>query len=195
MSSTGDLSVRVLLDAYRRGWFPMGERGTELLQWFSPDPRGIVPLADFHLPARLARTIRQGHFEVRLNTAFERVMRACAERDDTWISELIIRAYTQLHEQRYAHSVEVWQRGELVGGLYGVALNGAFFGESMFHTATDASKAALAALIDHLRARDFRLLDIQWVTPHLAQFGATSVRRRDYLRLLREALAVDRQFA
>jgi leucyl/phenylalanyl-tRNA---protein transferase len=191
----GELPVGLLLDAYRRGWFPMGERGTDAIQWFSPDPRGILPLDAVHIPARLVRTLRQGRFEVRIDAAFDDVIRACASRDETWISDLIVSAYTRLHREGHAHSVEVWQREELVGGLYGVALRGAFFGESMFHTTTDASKIALATLVDRLRAREFRLLDLQWVTPHLAQFGAISIRRRTYLRLLEEAMAVERSFA
>jgi leucyl/phenylalanyl-tRNA--protein transferase len=173
----------------------MGEQGSVLIRWFSPDPRGVVPLDGFHVPARLARTLRRGDFELRVNTAFGAVMRRCAERDDTWISERIVAAYTRLHQEGYAHSVEVWRKDALVGGLYGVALGGAFFGESMFHTATDASKAALVALVERLRARRFRLLDIQWVTPHLAQFGALNIRRREYLRRLAHALEVEREFA
>jgi leucyl/phenylalanyl-tRNA--protein transferase len=195
MSSTQVLTPSVLLEAYRHGWFPMGERGTDFVQWFSPDPRGIIPLDDFHVPARLARTLRRGDFAIRVDTAFTTVMRRCAERDDTWISERIVAAYARLHKEGHGHSVEVWRQDALVGGLYGVALGGAFFGESMFHTATDASKAALVALVERLRARRFRLLDIQWVTPHLAQFGALNIRRREYLRRLAHALEVEREFA
>jgi leucyl/phenylalanyl-tRNA--protein transferase len=167
----------------------MGERGTRAIEWFSPDPRGVLPLTGFHVPARLGRTVRSNRFEIRLDTAFTAVMDHCAERDDTWISDVIRESYQALHLAGEAHSVECWREGRLVGGLYGVALGGAFFGESMFHVETDASKVALAALVDRLRARDFALLDLQWVTPHLAQFGAVEIRRGPYLQLLRRALA------
>jgi leucyl/phenylalanyl-tRNA--protein transferase len=185
----------MLRAAYRDGWFPMGERGTRHLEWFSPDPRGILPLDGLHVPARLGRTLRSGRFEVRVDSAFGAVMQACAERDDTWISDVILESYAALHAAGDAHSVECWRDGRLAGGLYGVALGGAFFGESMFHLDTDASKVALVALVDRLRARGFLLLDLQWVTPHLAQFGAINVPRQAYLRLLRRAIALPRQFA
>jgi leucyl/phenylalanyl-tRNA--protein transferase len=184
-----ELPLSVLRAAYREGWFPMGERGTRLVEWFSPDPRGILPLTAFHVPARLGRTLRAGRFEIRVDTAFPEVMAACAEREDTWISDVIVETYTALHRAGEAHSVECWRDGRLAGGLYGVALGGAFFGESMFHVDTDASKVALAALVDRLKARGFVLLDLQWVTPHLAQFGAVDIRRGQYLQLLRAALA------
>lgn len=163
------------------------------IRWYSPDPRGILPLDDFHVPRRLARTLRQGQFRVTRDAAFARVIRACAaDRDEgTWINSEIVETYTALHERGVAHSIEVWRGGELAGGLYGVGLLGAFFGESMFHTATDASKVALAALVDHLRARGFVLLDVQWVTPHLQRFGAIEIPRREYLRRLRRALELD----
>ncbi len=184
-----ELPLSVLRAAYADGWFPMGERGTRLIEWFSPDPRGILPLTGFHVPARLGRTLRAGRFEIRIDAAFAEVMARCAERDDTWISDVITETYTALHLAGEAHSVECWREGRLVGGLYGVSLGGAFFGESMFHVETDASKVALAALVDRLRTRGYALLDLQWVTPHLAQFGATEVRRGHYLQLLRTALA------
>jgi leucyl/phenylalanyl-tRNA--protein transferase len=185
----------VLRAAYRDGWFPMGERGTRLVEWFSPDPRGVLPLTGLHVPARLGRTVRAGRFDVHVDTAFAAVMRACAERDDTWISDVILESYQALHAAGEAHSVECWRDGQLVGGLYGVALGGAFFGESMFHVETDASKVALVALVERLRARDFLLLDIQWVTPHLAQFGAVEMRRGRYLQLLEQAIARRCRFA
>jgi len=163
--------------------------------WFSPDPRGVLPLDAFHVPARLARVVKQRRFDVRIDSAFERVMRACAERPDgTWISDTILESYLALHRLGIAHSIETWRERELVGGLYGIHLGGAFYGESMFHRATDASKVALVALVDRLRRRGFALLDIQWVTPHLAQFGATEVPRRTYLAMLRRALALDCRF-
>lgn len=186
----------LLLRAYASGWFPMGlepEQGGGI-EWFSPNPRGILPLDAFQASSRLQRTIRQGRFEIRIDAAFEAVMRACAARDETWITGEIVESYVNLHSLGFAHSVEAWEAGKLAGGLYGVALRGAFFGESMFHTVTDASKVALCALVDRLRAGGFRLLDIQWVTPHLASFGAVKVSRRQYLKLLEAALQVEARF-
>jgi len=161
--------------------------------WFSPDPRGILPLDTFHLSDRLARAIRHGRFEVVVDRAFEDVMRACADRpgEGTWISEEILDSYVALYRLGLAHSVEVRIEGALVGGLYGVHLGGAFFGESMFHRVTDASKVALAALVDRLRRAGFLLLDIQWVTPHLAQFGAVEIPRKEYLTRLKAAVERD----
>lgn len=186
----------LLLRAYASGWFPMAQDrdASAAVEWFSPDPRGILPLDGFRVSARLARTVRSGRFRVTVDTAFERVMRACAERDETWINEAILDSYHELAHQGYAHSVEVWHGEQLAGGLYGVSLRGAFFGESMFHTVTDASKVALVALVERLRARGFHLLDVQWVTPHLAQFGAVAISRRRYLRLLAQSLALDCHF-
>jgi leucyl/phenylalanyl-tRNA--protein transferase len=189
----------LLLAAYSSGWFPMAdESGT--ISWYSPDPRGVMPLDTFHVPLRLQRTLRRSSLQVRVDAAFADVMRACAvaerESEDggTWISEEIIASYCALHALGHAHSVEVRDGDRLVGGLYGVALGGAFFGESMFHTATDASKIALVALVDRLRARGFTLLDTQWVTPHLQQFGAIEIPRPDYLRRLEASLAVEVSF-
>lgn len=163
--------------------------------WFSPDPRGVLPLDTFHVPARLARLVRQRRFDVKLDTAFGRVMRECGNRSDgTWISDTILESYLVLHRLGIAHSIEAWEGRELAGGLYGVHLGGAFYGESMFHRATDASKVALVALVDRLRRRGFALLDIQWVTPHLTQFGAIEVPRRTYLAMLRRALSLDCRF-
>ena len=186
----GVIDPALLLRAYREGVFPMAMEDGEI-GWFSPDPRGILPLDRVRVPARLARVVRQGRFEVAVDRQFEAVMRACAERPDegTWISDAIIDSYLTLHRLGVAHSVETWRNGELVGGLYGVHLGGAFFGESMFHRATDASKAALVALVDRLQRRGFLLLDIQWVTPHLEQFGAIEISRAAYLIALRKALA------
>ena len=183
------LDPALVVAAYRRGLFPMGMEDGEL-GWFSPDPRGILPLEDFHVPSRLARVIRRGSFEVRYDTRFEEVMRACMARPDegTWITEDIIEAYTTLHRLGLAHSVEAWKDDGLAGGLYGVHLGRAFFGESMFHRVTDASKVALAALVDRLRRHGFTLLDTQWTTPHLEQFGAVEIPREVYLKRLAEAL-------
>ena len=179
----------LVVRAYREGIFPMALEDGEI-GWFSPDPRGIIPIETFHLPSRLARVVRQGTFTVSSDRAFGAVMRACAERpgEGTWISQDILEAYEALHRLGIAHSVETWRDDRLVGGLYGVHLGGAFFGESMFHRETDASKVALVALVDRLRRAGFTLLDTQWVTPHLRQFGATEISRADYLRQLKAAL-------
>lgn len=185
-----------LLNAYASGWFPMAVSPGEI-RWYSPDPRGIIPLDTFHVPSRLARSLRARPFEIRIDTNFPAVIRACAERPDpdgNWIDDEIIDSYSALFEQGFAHSVEAWRDDQLVGGLYGVAMRGAFFGESMFHRATDASKAALVALVEHLRERGYALLDTQWVTEHLLQFGAIEIPRRRYLRLLDQALTIDPAF-
>jgi leucyl/phenylalanyl-tRNA--protein transferase len=163
--------------------------------WFSPDPRGIIPIDGFHVPHGLLRTVKKKRYEVRINSAFESVMRACADRSETWISEEIIASYINLHRLGFAHSVETWFNEELVGGLYGVSIAGAFFGESMFHTMTDASKVALFALVERLRDRGFRLLDSQYVTGHLKTFGAVEIPRPEYMRLLKQAIALDCKFA
>ena len=162
--------------------------------WFSPDPRGILPIEGFHVPHGLARRLRSQPFEIRIDSAFEEVMRACARRKETWINEDILASYCHLHQLGFAHSVEAWHGDSLVGGLYGVALGGAFFGESMFHTETDASKVALHALVTRLKERGFGLLDTQWVTPHLATFGAVEIPRAKYLKLLRSNIKRDCQF-
>lgn len=185
----------LLVHAYQQGVFPMGmEDGT--IGWFSPDPRGIIPLDTFHTPARLQRVMRSSRFTTTINGDFEAVMRACAadREDGTWMTEELLQAYVGLHAAGLAHSVEVWRDGRLVGGLYGVHLGGAFFGESMFHTETDASKVALVTLVERMRANGFTLLDIQWVTPHLERFGAIEIPRRDYLIRLASALEVEAAF-
>ena len=192
------LPVDLLVSAYASGWFPMAVADGDI-RWFSPDPRGILPLDTFHVPRRLARVVRRGVFHIEVNRRFEDVIRACAvaDRDDeggTWIDQEIFDSYCALHEAGYAHSVEAWLDDRLAGGLYGVALGGAFFGESMFHQVTDASKVALAALVERLRARGFTLLDTQWTTPHLEQFGALEIPRARYLRMLAGALGRDCEF-
>ena len=193
------IPTELLLAAYASGWFPMADEDG-VISWYSPDPRGILPLEAFHVPSRLERVVRRAAVQVDIDTAFEEVMRACAEAErepeetSTWISEEIIESYCALHEQGFAHSVEVRQNGALVGGLYGVALGGAFFGESMFHRATDASKVALVALVTRLRTHGFVLLDTQWVTAHLQQFGAVEIPRPEYLRRLDESLKLDVSF-
>jgi leucyl/phenylalanyl-tRNA--protein transferase len=163
--------------------------------WFSPDPRGVLPLDRFRVSRRLERLVRQQRFEITVDRRFEAVMRACADRPDgTWISETIIESYLALHRLGLAHSVEAWEEERLAGGLYGVHLGGAFFGESMFHRVADASKVVLVALVDRLVRRGFSLLDVQWVTPHLERFGAVEVSRDAYLAQLERALELDRAF-
>jgi leucyl/phenylalanyl-tRNA--protein transferase len=189
------LDPALLVRAYRKGLFPMALEDGEI-GWFSPDPRGILPVDTFHVPGRLARLVRQAPYAITIDRAFEDVMRACAERprEGTWISEEIVESYAALHRLGLAHSAEVWSGEELVGGLYGVHLGGAFFGESMFHRATDASKLALVALVDRLARRGFTLLDTQWITPHLVQFGAIEIPRAEYVRRLEDALKRDCSF-
>ena len=181
------IAMNHLLHGYRNGVFPMGLEDGEI-QWFSPDPRTIIPLETFHIPHGLKRTLKKNLFEIRINTAFEIVMRHCARRDETWINEEIIESYTALHRAGYGHSVEAWRDGQLAGGLYGVALGGAFFGESMFHLVTDASKVALHALVVRLRERGFTLLDTQWTTPHLQRFGVLEISRKQYIQRLADSV-------
>jgi leucyl/phenylalanyl-tRNA--protein transferase len=190
------IAPETLLEAYASGWFPMALAPGEI-RWYSPDPRGIIPLDGFHVPRRLGRALRGEPFEIRVDTAFRDVIVACSERadaDGNWIDQEITDSYVNLHALGHAHSVEAWQDGALAGGLYGVAIGGAFFGESMFHRVPDASKAALVALVDRLRTRGFTLLDTQWVTDHLLQFGAIEIPRRRYLRLLDQAVRIEAAF-
>jgi leucyl/phenylalanyl-tRNA---protein transferase len=189
----------MLLRAYALGIFPMAERrGDDEIYWVDPERRGVLPLEGFHLPRRLARTVRQDRFEIRCDTSFDAVVEACAEPDfgrpETWINSPIQRLSDQLFALGYAHSVECWRQGELVGGLYGIALGGAFFGESMFSRERDASKVALVHLVLRLRLGGYRLLDTQFITSHLAQFGTIEISRADYRRRLADAIAVKAQF-
>lgn len=183
-----------LLAAYASGYFPMAtSRKGKALRWYSPDMRGIIPLDNFHIPHSLQKFLRHSPFEVKFDTAFEAVIRACADarsekRQDTWINDTIIALYVQLACVGHAHSVECWKDGQLLGGLYGVSLGGAFFGESMFSLATNASKVALVALVKQLQIAGYQLLDTQYVNDHLLQFGAVEVKREDYLALLAKAL-------
>jgi leucyl/phenylalanyl-tRNA--protein transferase len=188
-----DLEPATLLTAYRSGLFPMpvGKRWRQpVIGWFSPDPRGVVPLEGL----RVSRSLRQScrRFEVRTDTAFAAVMEGCADpsRPHGWIDAGIVTAYRRLHDLGWAHSVEVWRDGRLEGGLYGVAIGGLFAGESMFHRATDASKVALVALVERLVAGGYGLLDVQWLTPHLGSLGAIAVPQDDYLERLADALAL-----
>ncbi len=182
--------------AYRHGIFPMAdERSAEIL-WFRPDPRAVIPLDGFHVSRSLARTLRRAVFDVRVDTDFEGVMHGCADRPEgTWISERFVEVYGALHRAGKAHSVEAWREGRLAGGVYGLALGGAFMAESMFRRETDASKVALAALTSRLRERGFILLDVQYVTPHLESLGAIEITRREYERRLERALALDCTFS
>ena len=183
----------LLLEAYRRGIFPMGMEDGEI-GWFSPDPRTIIPLDQFHVPHGMKRALRKQNFEIHINRSFEKVMLACADREETWINDEILESYCNLHQLGYAHSVEAWKNGTLAGGLYGVAVGGAFFGESMFHTVTEASKAALFALVKRMQERNFTLLDVQWLTPHLRQFGALEISRIQYLKRLDSSVGLACQF-
>ena len=208
-----ELSPDLLLRGYRVGAFPMARSRTGAIEWFRPDPRAIMPLDTFHVPKTLAKRVRSGRFRITSDRDFEGVVRACAaprpRHPETWISEEIIRAYLRLHEMGYAHSVEAYLRpkpvesavsptfpapagadgdDQLAGGLYGVSIGGAFFGESMFTRATDASKVCLVHLVEHLRNRGYTLLDVQFTNAHLAQFGVEEVPCEVYLRRLEEAV-------
>ena len=188
-----DLSPELILKAYACGVFPMAERKNDpSVFWVDPDFRGVIPLDEFHLPRRLARTVRSGKFQISVDHSFDRVIRKCAERTprraESWINDGIVEVYNELHRSGNAHSVECWAGKELVGGLYGVSLGAAFFGESMFNRQRDASKVALVHLVERLRAGGYTLLDTQFVTEHLTGFGAIEVPRGTYLEQLRTAL-------
>ncbi len=186
-----DLEPGTLLAAYRAGLFPMRVGRRRLLGWWSPVERGVIPLDGLHVSRSLQR--RLGDFEIRIDTAFEPVVRGCGDprRPHGWIDAEFIAAYLRLHQLGWAHSVETWRDGELVGGLYGVAINGLFAGESMFHRVTDASKVALVATLDHLNRIGATVFDVQWVTPHLATLGAVAISRAAYQERLRDALGFD----
>jgi leucyl/phenylalanyl-tRNA---protein transferase len=195
-----EITPEVLLKAYACGIFPMAESADDpALYWIEPEMRGIVPLDGFHLPARLARTVRTTSFVVHIDRDFEAVIDGCAEpkpdRSRTWINARIRRIYRALHERGHCHTVEVYDGDDLVGGLYGVSLGRAFFGESMFHRARDASKIALVHLVARLKAGGYRLLDTQFVTEHLRSFGAVEVPKRRYHRLLEDAITGNGDFA
>lgn len=202
------LTPELLVRAYSQAIFPMWVEGE--IAWFSPDPRCIIDLNNFHASHSLLRTYRHGNFDVKVDNNFEAVIKACAETErkdppdedghvnihrSTWISKEIIHAYTELHCKGLAHSVEVYQKGKLAGGLYGVALGGAFMGESMFHWKTDASKVAMVFLVERLKERGFTLLDCQYYTEHLSRFGATMISKEEYGKRLKEALALNCRFS
>lgn len=197
-----ELTAEVVLHAYRLGAFAMGEPD-DTINWYRPHPRCIIPLNDYHVPTRLLRTYLHNRFEIRIDSNFSAVIAACAEidttgntrnnydRQSTWISKDIIRVYTELFEKGYAHSVEAYSQGQLVGGLYGVSLGAAFMGESMFHQARDASKICLVYLIDRLKLNNYQLLDCQYLTNHLKTFGAIEIAADEYMHRLSQALKVN----
>lgn len=181
--------IRVI-NAYAQGIFPMADHFGRI-RWYAPDPRAILEHENLYVSRSLRATLRKQVYEVSLDTAFEAVMRHCAEREDTWINESFISTYTHLHYAGLAHSVEAWKDGQLVGGLYGMSLGGAFMGESMFSRASDASKVCLVALVEHLKARGYVLHDVQFWTPHLASLGVTEIPRKEYEQRLRAALQLE----
>ena len=187
----------MLLQAYQMGLFPMAdedESGEEQIGWYSPDPRGVIPLDGFHIPHGLKRSLKKKEYEIRMDTAFSTVIEKCADRTETWISSGIQSSYIRLHELGWAHSVESWYEGKLAGGLYGVSIGGVFFGESMFSRRTDASKVALVHLVAHLREKGFVLLDTQWLNSHLKQFGCIEIPRDQYMAELESALQAEGKF-
>ena len=188
-----ELSPRRIQKAYAAGFFPMANGWGEI-EWYRPDPRAILPLERFHCSRRLARRIRQGHYELTFDRDFRGVMLACADREETWINDETLTAYSRLHAAGLAHSVEIWQADSLAGGLYGVTMGGAMFAESMFHRVTDASKLALFHLVEHLRWAGFELLEVQFLTPHLRSLGAIEISDAEYVARLRRALALDVAF-
>ena len=194
-----EITPEILLNAYAIGVFPMAESAEDPeLFWVEPPLRGILPLDAFHIPASLKKAMRKNPFEVRIDTAFQEVVETCAapapDRDSTWINNQIKALYFELFEMGYCHSVECWSDDKLVGGLYGVSLGGAFFGESMFSQKTNASKIALVHLVDRMKRGGFTLLDTQFTTPHLLRFGVTEISKKDYKKLLKEAISNDANF-
>ena len=192
---TPALTPELLLNAYASGVFPMSEsRDDPEVFWVDPRFRGIIPIGGFHISRSLAKRMRRGGFRVSFDTAFEQVLEGCADRDETWISDTIFALYSALYKAGFAHSVEVWEGDTLIGGSYGVALGGAYFGESMFSRRTDASKIALAWLLDRLRLDGFTLFDTQFLTPHLASLGGIEIPRGEYRKRLKAALAEPARF-
>ena len=187
-SPDSGLSPELVLEAYRRGYFPMAESRHGRVRWYTSDPRAVVPLDGFRVPRSLRQVLKKRRFSLTSDVAFPEVIAACADRVETWISDEVIDVYTALYRRGDAHSVEVWSGGTLAGGLYGVAIGGAFFGESMFSRESNASKVALVGLVWHLRERGFRLLDSQFMNEHMRQFGAVEIPRARYLRLLEQAV-------
>ena len=190
---TQRIEPNFLLNAYASGVFPMAMENGEI-GWFSPDPRGIIPIEGFRAPHGMKKILQWPPFQIRVDTAFEAVMRGCADRQETWINEAIIETYVELYRRGWAHSVEAWEGEDLVGGLYGVSLGAAFFGESMFSRKSEASKLCLVYLIERLGERGFTLLDTQWTNPHLEKFGAIDVPRSIYTGMLNRAIESDVEF-
>ena len=193
-STDSDVSLEMLMHAYRNGFFPMGDPESGDLLWFNPSPRSLIEFRDFHVPRRFARFLRNTGYRVTINSSFDLVIDRCARREQTWITEAIIRLYRELHSAGVSHSVEVRDGNELVGGLYGVAIGGAFFGESMFSDRPHASKIALVWLVDQLVKTGFKFLETQYMTDHLASFGAKELPRRAYERMLEAAVSSDADF-
>ncbi len=197
MNPSNKIEPEMLIQAYQMGLFPMAdedEAGDEQIGWYAPDPRGVIPLDEFHIPHGLKRALKKGEYEIRMDTVFPSVIEMCADRTETWISSGIRASYIRLHELGWAHSVESWYEGGLVGGLYGVSIGGVFFGESMFSRRTDASKVALVHLVEHLKEKGFLLLDTQWLNSHLEQFGCIEIPRDQYMEELGSALQVEAKF-
>ena len=186
----------VLLNAYCQGYFPMGEEETDEIRWYRPDPRAIFPLEEFHISRSLARRMRKKDYEIRINSCFQRIMALCRSQhgEGIWITGKMIDMYSGLHARGFAHSLEVFRKDELAGGLYGVAIGGAFFGESMFHLETDCSKIALCELVFRMREKGMILLDTQFSTPHLERFGARTIPDSEYCALLRKAVSLPVSF-
>ncbi len=198
-SKNRKLDIELILDAYRMGLFPMAENSnTNEVFWVDPEVRGIIPLDQFHISRSLRKLLRKKPFVIKFNYNFEQVIQACAEeaegRNETWINQTIIAAYSELFKKEHAHTVECWVDGKLAGGLYGLAIGGAFFGESMFSKQPNASKIALVYLVDRLFERGFILLDTQFLTQHLKNFGAIEIKRQKYIEILSDAVSLDRSF-
>ena len=188
------LTPALLVAAYREGYFPMPDEDGATIRWYRPDQRAHIPLNGFHCSRSLARTMRRSNLKVSRSQDFKKIMLACADREETWITQEFVDAYCELHALGLAHSVEVWQESKLVGGTYGVCLGGAFFAESMFSRVRDGSKIALFFLVEHLRIQGFALLECQFLTPHLASLGATSIPHRSYMQALQIALNLTPRF-
>ena len=188
------IDPEILLSAYCGGMFPMAHGRDGDIHWYSPEMRGIIPLNGLKVSRSLRQTMKKRTFEIRFDTNVESTIRACADREDVWISETIVQSYLQLHRLGFVHSVEAWNNGALAGGLYGVAIGGAFFGESMFSRVTDASKIALVALVERMKLNGFTLLDTQYTNPHLETLGCIEIPKEEYLNLLNDALLLERQF-
>jgi len=191
---TIELTTDVLRYAYSQGYFPMPSVDQREILWYHPNPRAVIPLNEFKVSRSLWRSLRNRGYRVSYNEAFVDVMKGCADRFDTWINQEFIELYTQLHKEGDAHSVEVWDDGQLVGGLYGVSFGGAFFAESKFHKARDASKVALYHLVEHMKSKQMSLLEVQFMTEHLERLGAKEVESSEYIQMLDEALAMDVKF-